>query len=110
MKTQFTEVLWLDAQQEIPLPTLAELSGLSEAELQALTEYGVFHPLDPAAAELHYRADCITVARTACRLRDDLDLGMEGLAVVLSLLERMHDLEAELHALRAQFPGRVPGG
>src|SRR5579872_2169613 len=110
MKAQFTEVLWLDAQQEIPLPKLAELSGLSEAELQALTEYGVFHPRDPAAAELHYRADCITVARTASRLRHDLELNMEGLAMVLNLLERMRGLEAQLQDLQARLPRHISEG
>jgi chaperone modulatory protein CbpM len=110
MQARFTEVQWLDVHQEIPLPQLAELSGLSPAELRALADFGVFQPLDPAAAELHYRADYIVMARTACRLRDDLELNIEGLAMVLKLLERMHSLEAELQDLKARLPGHIGQG
>ncbi len=104
MKARFTEVLWLDAQQEIPLAQLAELSGLSEAELRALTEYGVLPAVDPAAGQPSYRTDCVVLARTARRLRSDLELNMDGLALVMNLLGRMHGLEAELNDLRAKSP------
>ena len=102
MKALLTELLWLDEHQEISLAELAELSGLSEAELRELTEYGAFLPVDPAATVPGYRAECVVTARTAFRLRKDMELNMEGLALVLSLLERMHDLEAELSDLRAR--------
>ena len=43
----------------------------------------------------------ITVARTACRLRDDFELDTRGLAVALRLLERVRALEEEIARLRA---------
>lgn len=104
MKVRLTEVLWLDEHQEISLAQLAELSGLSEAELRELTDYGVFLPVDTAAAEPSYRAEYVVTARTAFRLRKDMELNMEGLALVLSLLERMHGLEARLTDLKARSP------
>jgi hypothetical protein len=105
MNTRLTEVRWLEAHPDITLPELAELSGLPAAELLALTEYGVFQPVDAAAEEPSYSAVCVTTARTAFRLRRDLELGTEGLALVLKLLEQMRDLESELHALKARLPG-----
>jgi hypothetical protein len=44
------------------------------------------------------------VARTACRLRDELELDTAGLGVALRLLERVRDLEAEIAQLRALLP------
>lgn len=106
MKVELTEVLWLDEQQELSLAELAGLSGLSEAELRELMDYGVIAPLDPQAEPLVFRADCIVTARTACRLRTDFELDAPGLALALTLLGRIHDLEAQLRDLRAQFPHR----
>jgi hypothetical protein len=44
------------------------------------------------------------VARTAGRLRDELELDMVGLAVALRLLERVRGLEDEISRLRALLP------
>jgi len=105
MNTPGTEVRWLEVQPDVTLAELAELSGLPAAELLALARYGVFEPVDAAAAEPRYRAVCVVTARTAFRLRRDLELSTDGLALVLKLLEQMRGLEAELHALKARLPG-----
>ena len=44
------------------------------------------------------------MARTACRLRDELELDLPSLGVALRLLERVRDLEDELARLRALLP------
>ena len=106
MKTQLTDVLWLEAHPDIPLPELAALSGLSAVELQALTEYGVLQPVDAAAQEPSYRAGCVVTARTAFRLQRDLELNTEGLALVMHLLGQLQSLEAQLVELKARLPGR----
>lgn len=107
MQAELTEMRWLDEQHALSLTELAEESGLSEAELHELVDYGVIVPVDPGAARRIFHARCIVVARTACRLRDDFELDAQGLALVLSLLERVHDLEVELAHLRAQSPRRI---
>jgi len=104
MKVELTEVLWLDAQQELSLADLAGLSGLPEAELHELMEYGVLVPVEPEAEVPVFHADCIVTARAACRLRGDFELDVPGLALVLTLLGRIHDLEAQLRELDAQLP------
>lgn len=105
MNRHFAEVEWLDAHQQVPLRTLAELSGLSDDELRLLTDYGVLECVESRAPDPLYRAECVTVARMAFRLRHDLDLGLEGMALVVDLLQRMRRLESELDDLRAKFPG-----
>lgn len=105
MKMQLTEVLWLEAHPDIPLAELAELSGLSTQELAMLTDYGVLQPVDAAAEQPSYRAGCVVTARTAFRLRRDMELNTEGLALVMQLLEQVQDLEAQLNDLKAKLPG-----
>ncbi len=53
-----------------------------------------------------FSARVVTVARQACRLRDDLELDMAGLTVALRLLERVRGLEEEIARLRALLPKR----
>jgi chaperone modulatory protein CbpM len=99
-----TEVLWLDEHRFVSLRELAELSGLREAELLELVQSGVISASEPSGADYRFSARVITVARTACRLRNDFELDTRGLAVALRLLERVHELEAEVTNLRAQLP------
>jgi chaperone modulatory protein CbpM len=107
MKAQFTEVLWLEAHPDLRLSELSELSGLSEAEVHVLTDYGVFQPVEEKSAEPSYRAECIVIARKASRLRRDLELNTEGLALALRLLMQVQRLETQLEELKARLPGQT---
>lgn len=107
MRVELTDVLWLDDQQELSLVELAGLSGLAESELRDLVDCGVIVPVDPSAAQRTFRADCIVSARTAYRLRNDFELDAQGLALALTLLDRVHDLEAQVRDLRAKLPRRI---
>ena len=97
--------MWLHEQHELLLEELCELSGLSEAELRELVDYGVLAPIDSHAQHWTFSADRLIVARSARRLRKDFDLDPHGVALAVALLERVHDLEAELRDLRARLPG-----
>lgn len=110
MKLELTETLWLDKRQTVSLAELAELSGLSESELRQLMEYDALTPADPDVQETTFTADCVVTARTACRLRADFDLEPEGLALVLTLLQRIRDLEEQLRSIDAQRPRRIRQG
>ena len=104
MKLELTEAVWLDERGSVTLLELAECSGLSEAELRDLVELGVLEPLDSDAAEWNFGSRCIVAARTARRLRSDFELDTHGLALVLSLLERIEALESELKRADARVP------
>ena len=107
MKLELTETLWLDERRTVTLAELAELSGLSEADLQELMDYHALQPCDPGAVESTFTADCVVTARTASRLRTDFELETSGLALVVTLLERIRDLERQLRNLDAQRPRRI---
>ena len=104
MKFELTEALWLEERGTITLVELAQCSGLSESEVAELVELGALEPLDAGASELCFGAQCIIPARTASRLRTDFELDTHGLALVLSLLDRVHELEAALQRLNARLP------
>jgi chaperone modulatory protein CbpM len=98
------EVLWLDEQRVVSLAELVEVSGLSESELLELVQVGAIPVREARGSAYTFSARVVTVARTACRLRDDLELDMRGLGVALRLLERVSVLESEIVRLRAQLP------
>lgn len=81
---------------------MVSASGLTETELTELVRYGALVPQDPAAAPWTFEAQWILAARTASRLRRELDLDAHGVSVVMSFLERIEALESELRALRAR--------
>jgi chaperone modulatory protein CbpM len=97
------DVMWLDEHRVISLTELIEVSGLTEAELLELVHGGII-PARDTGPGYSFSARVVTIARTACRLRDDLELDTRGLGVALKLLERVRDLEAEIALLRAQLP------
>jgi chaperone modulatory protein CbpM len=97
------DVMWLDEHRVISLTELIEVSGLTEAELLELVHVGII-PTRETGPIYSFSARVVTIARTACRLRDDLELDTRGLGVALKLLERVQDLEAEIALLRAQLP------
>jgi len=98
---------WLHQRYELSLAQLCELSGLSETELRGLVDCGAIAPADPLAGEWTFGADRLPIARSAFRLRRDFDLDFQGLALAVTLLERVRDLEEQLRDLRARLPGGV---
>jgi chaperone modulatory protein CbpM len=128
MKVELTEAQWLHEQSEISIEELAELSGLSPALLRELVDYGALVPINTEApinpetpispapstdapgsasgpmSQWNFAAECVVAVRTARRLRDDFDLDPNALSVALMLVERIHELEAQLRQLHSQFP------
>jgi chaperone modulatory protein CbpM len=107
MRIELTEVFWLHEHHSLSVRQLAELSGLSDLEVTELMDYGAIEPIDIDERERTFDARCIVDARTARRLRDDFDLNMHGVALALTLLDRVRNLETQLGDLRARLPRRV---
>ena len=107
MKVELTEGLWLDEHQPLSLAELTELSGLLETEAQALLECDAIVPIDRNVATPRFSADCIVTMRRAWRLRKDFELDAHGLALAVTLLRRIQELETQLNQLSAQQPQRM---
>ncbi|MFH1604490.1 MAG: chaperone modulator CbpM [Pseudomonadota bacterium] len=108
MRLEQTDAAWLDAQYEYSLADLEQCSGLSEAELRELVDYGALSPDDPLGAQWTFSGDFLVTAQAAGRLRADLELEPQALALVLTLIKRIRELEAQIGNLRAQLPRRAP--
>ena len=104
MKIELTELVWLDEHTECSLAELAVQSHLSEAELLELVECGAIPASAPGGASAAFSGRAVVAARTASRLRDDFELDVHGIALALSLLRRVRDLEEELSELRGRTP------
>jgi chaperone modulatory protein CbpM len=104
VQAELTETLWLTERPEFSLAELAELSSLAETELRELIEYGVIAPPDPHASQWTFTGECLITIRAATRLRNDFDLEPQGVALVVTLLDRIRALEAQLRELRARMP------
>ncbi|HXZ47897.1 MAG TPA: chaperone modulator CbpM [Usitatibacter sp.] len=97
------EGAWLHAAAQVTIVELARSSGMPEELLRELVGYGALEPADPGAAEWCFSAACVARVRRAARLRGDLELDTPALALVLSFLDRIERLEAELRHLHAQL-------
>lgn len=98
------DIVWLDETSTLTIEELAELASLEERELLQLVDVGALVPIRAEARALTFSSHCVVIARTARRLRRDLDLDAQGVGVALALLERVHDLEAQVRTLQAQLP------
>lgn len=106
MEIECIDAVWLEKQGEISVAGLAELSGLSEADLRELVEYGALVPINPDDGEWMFAEHCAVTVQIASRLRRDFELDTQTLALALSLIGRVHQLEAELRQLRVLIPHR----
>ena len=104
MQIEQTEGLWLHERYEFSLAELAELSGFAEEELRKWVDEGVLVPIDPQASPWSFGADRLVTVQLACRLRKDFELEPQGVALVVTLLDRVHALESEVRDLRAKLP------
>ena len=107
MKAQVVEVAWLDARETVTLVELSRACGLSAAELDELVEYGALPPLQGDQPERAFSAEWVVPLRTAGRLRQDLDLDLFAVAILLGYLNRIEQLESEVKSLRAHLPGHT---
>lgn len=104
MQVESPSALWLDRSQLVSIDDLANASGLAAEDIRELVDAGVLIPTGTAGSAFSFSAECVVTVRKAARLRDDLELDIDALALMLDFLERIRTLEAELTRLRAQLP------
>lgn len=106
MEVEHIDAVWPEKQKEISVADLADLSGFSEGELRELVEYGALLPLNPGDTEWMFAGHCTVTVAIAGRLRHDFELDAQALALALTLVGRVRQLEAELRQLRVLIPHR----
>ncbi len=103
MSVPTDDAVRLDSVTEVTWTQLISASGIPERELRELVREGALVPRDPDAPTWTFEARWLVVARTVSRLRHDFELDAHGVSVVLSYVERIRELEAEIRKLRAQL-------
>lgn len=102
MDIKDNEIIWLDAQYEVTLEELVELSGLPLQELNVLVESGALTPnnLYTNSNEFcYFNCSCIETIRTLSRLKKAFDLEQNSLGLLMVFLERIQKLEYQLASL-----------
>jgi hypothetical protein len=103
MTLDTVHAVFIDRTLTLSEAEVVERSGLTVLELHALADSGALVPADTRGATYTYTVECLAVARTACRLRDELALeDTHALTVVLRLSQRVTALQEELARLRAR--------
>jgi chaperone modulatory protein CbpM len=95
MEVEVLELEWLEEEQECAAGQLAQQSRLPEDEILELVHCGAI-PREPGRAR--------SAARMAARLRQDFELDLQGVALALTLLRRIAELEVEVARYRAASP------
>jgi len=103
MKRNVSEPIWLDEHGVCSAQHLADMSGLTNEELGELIESGVILPFDDTALSMSFQLRYIVTANIARRLRDDFELDRTGVALAMTLIRRIDELQAELDVMRARF-------
>lgn len=105
MNPQPFEWTFLDARETFSLMELSQVSGLSAAELDELMDYGALVPLSANQKPNLFSAEWVIPLRKASRLRQDFDLDLFSVAIVLGYVSRIDALEREVCTLQARLHG-----
>lgn len=102
---EITEALFLvEENGRVGIGELVQISGLELAEMQELIEFGLFEPAGGEGETWFFPAHCITLAQTTRRLRRDFDLNVSGIALALTYLQRIQELEMQLREISCRLP------
>ena len=93
---------FLNEATEIALEELLAASGLQREEVLELVELGVFEPRGAGEGMWRFSSRTIWLGRRAARLRDDFGLNAAGMALALTYLERIEELEQRLRELECR--------
>ena len=92
-----------DAESQVDLAELLAASGLAEAEVVELVEFGVLETKGSVSG-WSFHARVVHQARRAATLRDTFGLNTPGMALALTYLERIEALEQRLRELECLLP------
>jgi DNA-binding transcriptional MerR regulator len=84
----------------VSLNELARLCRCHPELVERFARYGLIDPVDETSGELLFPRSCVPRLRRALRLRQDLGLNAYSLSLVLDLIDRIEELEAELKHLK----------
>lgn len=97
----------LDETASISLADLARASGMGAEEVAELVEYGALVTISTSRDEPVFSASCVPPLRAASRLRQDYDLDIFTVVLLMESLTRIEALERKIRALEAMRGARA---
>lgn len=93
----------ISGDEPMAIEDLLEVSGLEREEVNELVELGVLEVF-ATTPELTFFSRTVVKARRAARLRNDFGLNTPGMALALTYLARIEELERRLRRYEATNP------
>jgi chaperone modulatory protein CbpM len=90
------DAIVVEEQVSFSFTELCQASRGSDTQLRALVEEDILQPRGQGPGDWVFHGTALHTARTALRLTRDLQLGVEGTALVLELLAQNEALRARL--------------
>jgi DNA-binding transcriptional MerR regulator len=90
-------------QPEMTLEALAMRARIHPAQVLQLVDFGLVEAVRQQDAVLFFDPAIVPRLGMICRLRRDLGINLEGVAVVLDLLQKLRALERENELLRCRL-------
>jgi len=76
---------------------ICEVSGIESELIIELIEHGVIEPINTPHNEWQFTAISLHRSQQAQRLKNDLGINLPGVALILDLLDELHELRNRLH-------------
>ena len=86
--------------EHLSLEAAAARVGLHPVVVERFVEFGLVEPVERTGTEICFDAACLRRLIAISRLRADLGVNLQGVAVILDLVDRLATLERELAWLR----------
>ncbi len=94
------EIAWSKEYSLLTLDQLSDTAELHPALVEDFIRYGLIEPAAAEAPDLFFPISCIERLRRIIRLRRDLGVNLEGVAVILEMRQHLEELQKELERLR----------
>lgn len=88
---------------ELNLREFCEAASLADVHVIEIVEHGILEPEGTVPTDWRFTDYELLLAKLAAKLRHDLDLEWEGVALALDLLEEVQQLRTENRRLRQQL-------
>ncbi len=94
----------------LSMSELCELCELTHEHLHAYVEYGVLEPTRRDHDDWWFSGIAVQRVRRARRLQREFELDVHGVALVMDLIDELHELRREVSELRARLARWELGG
>lgn len=91
---------------QLDLAEFCEAADLSDVHVIEIVEHGILEPQGKQPEDWRFNDYELALAKRAAKLRHDLELEWEGVALALDLLEEVQQLRAENRMLKQRL-GRL---